>query len=764
MRQPQTHSASIHDLPAEIINEITGLLDDADFCACMAASRLWRVHSPADYARRIVASRGWSGPSDLFDAGNAAAVRGLVALDRLDLSDYCTSEPFWAASRGHLDLLVALHELGAPGFDVDTMDFAAIHGHVNVVAYLHHHRREGCTAYAMDHAAARGHLPVVDFLHRHRKEGCTRRAMDYAAANGHREVVAYLHERRTEGCSVGAVNRAAANGHRDVVAYLLRERTEGSTPIALAAAAANGDVAILRLLTAEPRQPGDHRAMDAAATNGHLDAVAYLDEKRSEGCTGRAILGAARGGHFDVVLFLLDRRPTECTAGLRDTVDALLAHGRTDIVERIAAQLPTPFVPSAVAFVGAARGGHLHVLHRLRESHPSLFDQHTDDMISEAIAAGRAGVYSFCIGATPSPADLKRAQHREGRILEASMVAMAARRTDAVLCVVEILARARRLEEDSVLAAVGATGDLALVDAVMRHVRVSGSPHVGSVLRSAAAAGHVHVVAWILGRERDSVVRASLAGEAIRAAAFAGRDDALEALARLPSVEAQAWRWSGAISAAHAGGRVSTLRLLRDPAFGCRTGYHSRGRPHDPQATGDHDGHDDAPRDPSFDAWRQAARRGHLGAMHYLCSEGVYPLDGLAVMIEAAEGGHLDVVKFVYREIAVRDPWTAASRAFARQQNHVGAWLTQAIQHGAYRPPERQRRFDWAAMCHSDVAMIVGKRATGKSALLRQLLKDLAGAAPTIAPPTPSTGDPVDLFGRFEADRRGLPSRMNEVD
>lgn len=763
MRQPQTHSTGIRDLPPEIINEITGLLGNADFCACMAASRLWRVHSAADYARRIVASRAWSGPSDLFEAANAAAVRGLVALGRLDLSDYCTSEPFWAASRGHIDLLATLHELGAPGFNADAMDFAAIHGHVGAVAYLHHRRREGCTAYAMDHAAAHGHLPVVDFLHRHRKEGCTRRAMDYAAANGHLDVVAYLHERRTEGCSVGAVNRAAANGHREVVAYLLRERTEGSTPNALAAAAANGDVAMLRLLTAEPRQPGDHRAMDAAAANGHADAVAYLDEKRSEGCTGRAIVGAARGGHFGVVLFLLDRRPTECAEGLRDAADALLGHGRTDIVERILPQLSTPLVPSAVAFVGAARGGHLRVLHRLRESQPLLFDQHADDMIYAAIAAGRAGVYSFCIGATPHPGDLERAQRRERRVSEGAMVAMTARRTGAVLRAVPVLARARHLEEDNVLEALGAAGDLALLDAVARHAR-DGSLRVGSVLRAAAAAGHVDAVAWILERERDSVVRASLAGEAIRAAAFAGGDDVLEALARLPSVKEQAWHWSGAMNAACEGGRVSTLRLLRDPAFGRRTGYHSRGRPHDTEASIDRDGRGDAPRDPSFEAWRQAARRGHLGVMRYLCSEGVYPPDALAVMIAAAEGGHLDVVKFVYREMAVHGPWTAVSRAFACQQDSVSAWLTQAIRHGAYRPPKRQRRFDWAAMCRGDVAMIVGKRATGKSALLREMLKYIADAAPTVAPSVRSADDPVDLFAESEAGRCGLPSPMEEVD
>lgn len=104
------------DMPAEVVDRILGLLGNVDFCACAAASRLWHVYSPADYARRIVASRGWSGPLDLLDAGNAMAVRGLVALGRLDLADY-ESAPFLAAHRGHLGLIVALHELDAPGFD-----------------------------------------------------------------------------------------------------------------------------------------------------------------------------------------------------------------------------------------------------------------------------------------------------------------------------------------------------------------------------------------------------------------------------------------------------------------------------------------------------------------------------------------------------------------------------------------------------------------------------------------------------------------------
>lgn len=487
MGWPQACLTSLYDLPPEIINGITSLLGDVDFCACMTASRLWHAHLPADYARHIVASRSWSGPSDLMAVGNATAIRGLAALGRLDLSDY-TEAPCLAAYRGHLGLLVALHEMAAPGFGRDVMDCAADGGHLDVIVFLHHHRREGCTTYAMNRAAARGHLAIVDFLHRHRTEGCTRRAMDYAAANGHLDVLIYLHERRTEGCSVGGVNRAAANGHLDVVAYLLRNRTEGSTAVALTVAAANGDVAMLRALTDEcpVRQPGDHRAMDAAAAKGHLGAVAYLNEKQTEGCTWRAIADAAEARHFDVVLFLLDHQLIHCAEGLQRAADAALAHGRIDVAQRITAQMLVPYIPSATAFVGAARGGHISVLRMLTKDYPTPFERHANVMIPAAVAGGHVDAYSFCAEMVSSQCPLA---HRllvcEKDIIDGAIMAIVAGHTAMVAHIGWVLHGATESHVCEALVAAAATGNLATIKLVMRHksCRADARAHVSPALR-----------------------------------------------------------------------------------------------------------------------------------------------------------------------------------------------------------------------------------------------------------------------------------------
>jgi hypothetical protein len=70
--------------------------------------------------------------------------------------------------------------------------WAAYKGHLEVVEWLHKNRKEGCPTWAMEFAARYGHLKVVEFLHKNRKEGCTTRAMNLAAANGHLDIVEYL--------------------------------------------------------------------------------------------------------------------------------------------------------------------------------------------------------------------------------------------------------------------------------------------------------------------------------------------------------------------------------------------------------------------------------------------------------------------------------------------------------------------------------------------------------------------------------------------
>ncbi|AVK74776.1 Ankyrin repeat domain containing protein [Pandoravirus quercus] len=768
MEWPQACLTSLYDLPPEIINGITSLLGNTDFCACIAASRLWRAHSPADYARRIVISRSWSGPSDLLDAGNATAIRGLVALGRLDLGDY-TEAPCLAAYRGHLGLLVALHEMGAPGFDQGVMDCAADGGHLDVIVFLHHHRREGCTTYAMNRAAARGHLAIVDFLHRHRTEGCTRRAMDYAAANGHLDVLIYLHERRTEGCSVGGVNRAAANGHLDVVAYLLRNRREGSTAVALAAAAANGDVAMLRALTDEcpVRQPGDHRAMDAAAAKGHLGAVVYLDEKRTEGCTWRAIADAAEARHFDVVLFLLDHQSAHCAEGLQRAADAALAHGRIEVAQRITAQMQVPYVPSEAAFVGAARGRHIDVLRMLAKVYPTLFERHADDMIYAAVAGGCVDAYSFCVetASLTAPADPASIERRERHTIDGAILAIAAGHTAMVAHIGWVLHAATESRVCEALTAAAATGNLATIKLVMRHKSCRTDTRA-RMAGAAAAAGHIDIVAWCMDKPTDYMSLIDVIVASIRSAAGAGRDDVLDWLARRTGVDPHVWQRAHPMGAALAGGHVSTLRLLRDPAFGQRTGYHSCRHP--PPGYVDIPGSETArnavggPPDPWVDAWGQAARAGHLAAMRYIYAEGVRPGMCPMIMYEAIQGGHLGIVKFVYRTIPERDPHLAIKEANRHQQHAIVAWLTEAIRHDAYRPPAPPSPFAWMSTRHGQKGTVGSVRSAEDMPWWPR-----GGATPDIAinpavsvsmAPVDGNADPSGTVGH------DTPGRMDEVD
>ncbi|AJF98065.1 ankyrin repeat protein [Pandoravirus inopinatum] len=714
------------------------------------------------------------------------AVRGLVALGRLDLADY-ESAPFLAAHRGHLGLIVALHELDAPGFDSapGVMDCAVDDGHLDIVVFLHAHHKGGCTTYAMNRAAAHGRLDLVDFLHRNRREGCTRRAMDYAAANGHFDVVVYLHENRTEGCSVSAVNRAAANGHRDVVIYLLCNRTEGSTPSALAAAAANGDVGMLRALTEDCPvvQPGDRRAMDAAAANGHLAAVAYLDEKRTEGCTGRAIVDAADGGHFDVVLFLLDHRLADCVEGLQRAADAALAHGCTDVAERIWARSTMQYSPSAGVFLGAARGGHTAVLLMLRKHHRATFDEHIDSMTFAAVANGHVGAARFCIDHAPQSKDAVRTRHRTGRIRDAVEFAAAGGHVQVIGEVDSVLYEATESYLDGIMTAAASNGHLPVIDLVLRR-----RPYVRlgeCVVQAAAAAGHTAILDHLLERPHWHGPPAGLVRAAIDAAASAGHNHILEWLSRRPDVGPSAWRSSSAVDKAFAGGHVSTLRLLRDPAFGRRTGYHSIAdeRSNNGDDDGDRDSkgtgrdcaarsHANGPPEPMHWSWERAARHGHLAAISYLYAEGIRADCWFRTMTEAILGDHLAVVKFVYRTMPSHDPSSVLGVAHKHRRYRIAQWLDDAIQHGAYRPPQppAPARDDLAG----EYRFIWGMRGTGKSLLMAQMLGHIYGLR----------GDDdnrslVAFSGRlhaaFDSAHRdttqqsaetdaSMPSRMDEVD
>lgn len=155
----------------------------------------------------------------------------------------------------------------------------------------------------------------------------------------------------------------------------------------------------------------------------------------------------------------------------------------------------------------------------------------------------------------------------------------------------------------------------------------------------------------------------------------------------------------------------------------------------------------------------QAAHAGHLAAMRYIYAEGVRPCMCPMIMYEAIQGGHLGVVKFVYRTIPERDPQLAIKEADRHQQHAIVAWLTEAIRHGAYRPPAPPSPFAWMST-PSSVSVRWVKRLTGKAALMRdiQRMMDDIRDNPTVSLSVAPNVGPSGTVGR------DMSGRMDEVD
>nr|UMO79621.1 Ankyrin repeat domain containing protein [Pandoravirus aubagnensis] len=706
-------SFTIYDLPPEIITHILARLDHGDYRACRAAARLWRVCSPSAYARRVLGAPYPPCPRDLGLAGDAMAIRGLLALGRLDVAS-CAWMPFTAAWHGHLDLLTVLHEADAPGFDRDVMDYAAGFGRLDMVTFLHHNRRERCTTYAMNRAAAQGHIEVVDFLHRHRREGCTRKAMDYAAASGHLNVVIYLDRGRAEGCTVGAINRAAANGHHGVVAYLLAHRKEGASAAAMTAAAANGDMDMLRLL-ARWNQPCDYRAMNAAAANGHVAVLEYLDTALGLGCTAEALVTAAAARHFDVVVFLLDRRLNDCLDGLSAASHEALAAGRVDLFQRMRDLMssagspcgtPLRHTPPTV-FRAIAAGGHIDAFEALCQHDPRGFVKNAPIMMAAAVAHGHCEIVNRLLSMANLADSLgaTKAQHKtEDAVVDAagrghSDIIALLHRAGAVpfICIKEAAIAA---------AASGHLNALKVTESLCR----SPMDHYGAV-ETTARGGHVNVLAHLVTLDSDIGYRpvCAIANAAMRGAASSGRDDVIKWLVTHYG-DHLAPRDPCALGMALARGHLSTLRLLCGMA------------PDDTNTT-----QRDSVRiadTPPQHAWDDAARSGHQRAIAYLCRKGVLPHDANAMAREAVRSGHLAVIKFAYHALSSFDPQRALAEARALSRHDIALWLSDALSWGVPRPRATSNLFvaDWSSLRNDDLVLICERRRPGKTMMMLEIM------------------------------------------
>ncbi|AVK75909.1 Ankyrin repeat domain containing protein [Pandoravirus neocaledonia] len=722
-------SPTVLDLPPEIIAHILDRLDHADYRACRAAARLWRVCSPSAYARRVLGAPYPPCPRDLGVAGDAMAIRGLLALGRLDPCS-CAWMPFTAVWHGHMDMLVALHEAGAPGFDRDAMDYAAGFGRLDMVTFLHRNRREGCTSYALNRAAAQGHLPVVDFLHRHRREGCTRKAMDYAAANGHLKVVIYLDRNRTEGCTVGAINRAAAGGHRDVVAYLLAHRKEGASPAAMTAAAANGDVDMLRLL-AQWNQPFDHRAMNAAATNGHLAALEYLDTALCADCTAEALVAAAAARHFDAVAFLLDRRLDDCFDGLSAASHAALAAGRVDMFQRMRGLMSPVESPTETllrhtpptVFRDIAAGGHVDAFDALCQHDPHGLAKNAPDMLAPAVAYGHYEIVNCLLsrGALGDSPDSVKVRHA----IEDAVVDAAGRGHGDAIALVhrEAVVSFTCLKKAAIAAAANGHVDaLTVIESLCR----SPVDHC-EVAKAAARGGHLNVLVHIMPLDTEVVGYRSVrvvAGAAIRGAASGGHDDVIKWIVERHS-DCLALCHSYALGEALAQGRVSTLCLLSDMA---RDGANNL--QHDASAT--------ALYAPPQHAWNDAARAGHLGAITYMWRKGASPHDANAMVRAAIDGEHMGVIRFAYHALSSFDPQRALADARALSRHEIALWISNALSWAIPRPPApvslSTADLSWGRT-YDNVVWVWMKVRPGKTAMMRGFMDTFGDQWPWVAAP-----------------------------
>ncbi|TYZ68356.1 hypothetical protein PybrP1_005383, partial [[Pythium] brassicae (nom. inval.)] len=265
-----------------------------------------------------------------------------------------------AAKSGHLEVVRWFQDNRSEGCTTQAMDGAAQNGHLEIVQWLHANRTEGCSTSAIDGAARNGHLAVVKWLHANRSEGCTTQAMDVAASRGHLDVMQFLHANRTEGCTTEAMNSAAENGHLDVVKWLHTSRTEGCTQEAMDLAAGSGHLEIVKWLHENRTEGCSTRTMDLSDS---LEVLQWLHENRSEGCTKVAMVGAASRGNFEKLLFLKQEGIDHFT---RAAASKAVSMHHFEIFQWLRTNYPHPAAfksvnPSDLVY-RALPSGHLHVV------------------------------------------------------------------------------------------------------------------------------------------------------------------------------------------------------------------------------------------------------------------------------------------------------------------------------------------------------------------------------------------------------------------
>ena len=140
--------------------------------------------------------------------------------DQISLIHHQISNIFFAAGRGHLNIIKLLRSYGF-AWNSDCVANAAMNGNLDCLQYM---LENGCeySWHAADEAAARGHLEILKFLHLFGCEIHTSAANE-ASANGHLECLQFLVKECNVQVNYDTTKSAFESKHFDCFTFLIFE-------------------------------------------------------------------------------------------------------------------------------------------------------------------------------------------------------------------------------------------------------------------------------------------------------------------------------------------------------------------------------------------------------------------------------------------------------------------------------------------------------------------------------------------------------------
>ncbi|KAF0692679.1 Aste57867_16264 [Aphanomyces stellatus] len=377
----------------------------------------------------------------------------------------------------------------------------------------------------IDVAASINDLAILEYLNQVGHGGCTTLAMHWACHHGNVTMVEFLHQRRHISLDSRSLESALIQGHMDIVAYfeqhVLRERIVFPQTFPFKQVTGNGHLDAVKYIHSHDGVfPAT--AIDAAATNGHLDIVQWLRTNTDATCSYIALLGAARNGHMAIVHFLIEH--------FRDKF------GRPD--------LGNPFKKVEFAIHVASENGHLEIVKYLVAHH---IDDGVGGTIDQAAAYGHLHIIQWLV---------------ENGVDECKPRAADLAACNGHLHVVEWLhARGVGIDNAWWLATAASNGHFEMIKWLCQHASAVVYPHgdknriSGETVYDTVRSGHFEIVRWLVDRHPTI----NFPRDVMAAAATIGRLDMLQWLHTRPFLNSCT---NTAFGEAAANGHLDVLKWL----------------------------------------------------------------------------------------------------------------------------------------------------------------------------------------------------------